>query len=160
MTLACNLTESDYRAFRRHIMFRYRKLHWLYGGMLGLVIVALWFGGGPEKTLADKIGALIAGAVAFCGAVLFLSVVRRFTRTGFRGTLGAHTFEISDQGITESNVNGKVETLLPAIRRIDETARHFFVVTTSGVGHVLPKRDLPSFDAIRSLRARSERAKP
>ena len=31
MTINCNLTESDYRAFRRYVMFRLRKMHWLLG---------------------------------------------------------------------------------------------------------------------------------
>ena len=28
MTVRCNLDDSDYRAFRRHVLFRYRKRHY------------------------------------------------------------------------------------------------------------------------------------
>ena len=52
-----------------------------------------------------------------------------------------------------------IETRLGAIRRIDETAQHFFVSTTAGLGHVIPKRDLESLDAIRALRSRVTKGK-
>ena len=50
MTAHCNLNDADYRAFRRHVMFRYRKVHWLYGGMLALILLLTWLGGRPEET--------------------------------------------------------------------------------------------------------------
>lgn len=158
MIARCNLDYSDYRAFRRHVMFRYRKIHWLYGGMLALILLLTWFGGRPEETTTDKIYALIGGAVVFGGAGLvfyfILRVISRFTGGRFRGTTGEHVFEISDDGLTESNTNGKIETRLGGIRRIDETAQHFFVITTTGMGHVIPKRALESPNALRVLQSR------
>jgi hypothetical protein len=158
MTAHCELTDSDYRAFRRHVLFRYRKIHWLYGGMLALILSLTWFGGRPEETTTDKIYLLIGGVVIFGGAGLvfyfILRLVSRFTGTRFRGTTGKHVFEISDDGLTESNANGKIETRLGGIRRIDETPQHFFVITTTGMGHVIPKRELESSDALRSLQSR------
>lgn len=157
----CKLQESDYRAFRRHVLFRYRKIHWLYGGMLALILVLTWFGARPEETVADKIYLLIGGVVIFGGGglvfYLILRGISRFTRTRFRGTTGEHVFEISEDGLTESNANGKIETRLSGIKRIDETPRHFFVITTAGMGHVIPKRDLESSDALRALQSRVAR---
>jgi hypothetical protein len=158
MSVHCNLDDSDYRAFRRHVMFRYRKMHWLYGGVLALILLLTWFGGRPEETPADKIYTLIGALVIFGGAGLvyyfILRLVSRFTGGRFRGTTGEHIFEISDDGLTESNANGKIETRLGGIRRIDETAQHFFVITTTGMGHVIPKRALESPDALRVLQSR------
>ncbi len=70
MTATCNLTERDCRAFRRHVLFRYRKVHWWYGAMLALVLALSWLGGKPEETLADKILLLIGGAIIFGGAAM------------------------------------------------------------------------------------------
>jgi hypothetical protein len=158
MTAHCKLDDSDYRAFRRHVLFRYRKIHWLYGGMLALILLLTWYGGRPEESVTDKIYLLIGGVVIFGGAglvfYLVLRLVSRFTGARFRGTTGEHVFEISDDGLTESNANGKIETRLGGIRRIDETSQHFFVITTTGMGHVIPKRDLESPDALRTLQSR------
>jgi len=108
--------------------------------------------------VTDKVYLLIGTAVIFGGAslvfYLILRLISRFTGTRFRGINGEHVFEISDEGLTESNANGKIETRLGGIRRIDETLQHFFVITTTGTGHVIPKRDLESPDALRALQAR------
>ena len=158
MTARCDLDDSDYRAFRRHVMFRYRKIHWLYGGMLALILLLTWYGGRPEETTTDKIYLLIGSAVIFGGAALvfyiILRLISRFTGGSFRGTTGEHVFEISDDGIIESNTNGKIETRLDGIKRIDETAQHFFIITTTGMGHIIPKRALESPDALRVLQSR------
>jgi len=158
MTVRCNLDASDYRAFHRHVLFRYRKIHWLYGGMLALILLITWLGGPPEETVTDKIHALIGGVVLFGGAGLvfyiILRLISRFTGGRFRGTTGEHVFEISDDVLVETNRNGRIETRLGGIRRIDETARHFFVLTTTGMGHVIPKRGLESPDALRALKSR------
>jgi len=152
----CDLKDSDYRAFRRHVLFRYRKVHWLYGGLLAIILLLTWRGGSPEETTANKIFTLIGGVIIFGGFYLvyflILKLISRFTRTGFAGVLGPHIFEISDDGLTESNANGKVETRLAGIKRIDETSNHIFVVSASGIGHVIPKRDLEGSDALRLLR--------
>ena len=164
MTITCNLTNADYRAFHRHVMFRYRKIHWLYAALLVLILSLIWFGGKPEETVKDKIYLLIGSAFIFGGlAVAFLFVLRlvgRFTGTQFRGPTGQHVFEISDDGLTESSVNGKVETRLAAIRRVDETAQHFFIISSAGIGHVIPKRELQSSDALRILQSRVTKATP
>ncbi len=158
MTTHCNLNDADYRAFRRHVMFRYRKIHWFYVAMLALILLLTWFGGRPEEAVRDKIYGLIGGVIVFSGAgLLFFLVIRlisRLTGARFRGTVGEHVFEILDDGLTESNANGKIETRLSGIRRIDETAQHFFVITSTGMGHVIPKRDLESLDALRALQSR------
>ena len=158
MTAHCTLNEPDYRAFRRHVLFKYRKIHWIYGGVLLLILALTWFGGKPEETVTEKVHTLIGGVVVFgvAGVVIYgvIWLVNRFTGRRFAGTTGTHAFEFSDDGITESNSNGKIETRLAGIRHIDETPSHFFVITTTGLGHVIPKRELASVDALRLLKAR------
>lgn len=164
VTFNSTLNDSDHRAFRRHVLFRYRKIHWLYGGILAILLLQTWFGGKPEETLTVKIFYLIGVLITFGGFVLLfylvLWVIGRLTGTRFRGTLGQHVFEISSDSITESNHNGKIETRLSAVRRIDETPLHFFVITTTGMCIIIPKRDVPNCDMLRSLRMRIGRAKP
>lgn len=164
VTFNSTLNDSDHRAYRRHVLFRYRKIHWLYGGILAILLLLTWFGGKPEETLAVKICNLIVVLITFGGFVLlfflFLWVINRLTGTRFGGTLGQHVFEISSDSITESNNNGRIETRLSAVRRIDETPLHFFIITTTGMGIVIPKRDLPNCDMLRSLRMRIGRTEP
>ena len=113
-------------------MFRYRKIHWLYGGMLALLLLLTWLGGKPEETTTERVFALVGVVVVFGGfALIFLLVLRvisRFTGARFRGTLGQRAFEISEDGVTESNTNGRIETRVSGIRRIDETPHHFFII--------------------------------
>jgi hypothetical protein len=158
MIARCNLTDGDYRAFRRHILFRCYKVHWLYGGLLVLLLALTWFGSNPEETVTDKVYLTIGMIfiLGVLGLVLFfiLQTIRRFTGTRFRGPVGEHVFEVSDDGLTESNANGRVETRLSAIRRVDETPKHFFVITDAGIGHIIPKRDLESTDVLRALQSR------
>jgi hypothetical protein len=103
MIAHCNLDDSDYRAFRRHVIFRYRKIHWLYGGLLIVILLLTWFGGQPEETIADKVFLLIGGVIIFGGFglafYLILRLISRFTGTHFRGTVGEHVFEISEDGL-------------------------------------------------------------
>jgi hypothetical protein len=158
MTAHCNLQAGDYQAFRRHVLLRYRKVHWLYGGMLALILLLTWFGGRRDETFTDKVYLLIGVVVIFGGAglvfYLVLRGIRRLIGTRFSSPVGEHVFEITDEGLTESNANGKTETRLAGICRIDETAEHFFVITTTGIGHVIPKRDLESPNALRALQSK------
>ena len=157
MTVRCNLTGSDYRAFYRHVLFRHHKVHWLYGGMLALLLLLLtWLGMAPEETTRGSVFALIGGFVV-CGgiAVIALRILRVASRskcTCFRGKVGEQVFELTEDGLVESNSNGNIESRAPAIRLIDETPDYFFIITTTGMGHVIPKRDLRSTDALRVLR--------
>lgn len=155
MTIRCNLEDADNRAFFRHVLFRYRKIHWIYGMMLAVILLLVWFGGRPEETIGDKICLLIGCTCIFgvVGLLFYLThrLMTRFTGGRFRGTTGEHVFEISEDGIVESNTNGRIETRINAIRRIDETAQHFFVITTTGMGHIIPKRAIENPDALRAL---------
>src|ERR1043166_3674765 len=114
MTITCNLTAADYRAFHRHVLFRYRKIHWLYSALLAVLLLLTWFGGKPEETITEKIYLLIGTGFIFGALVvaflLLLWFIARFTGGRFRGTTGQHIFEISDDGIIESSDDGKVET--------------------------------------------------
>jgi hypothetical protein len=132
--------------------------------MLVVILTLTWFGGKPEETTRDKLLLLFGGAVVFGGiGLLYFLVMRIVTRlmgTRFRGTIGPHVFEITEEGITESNADGKTETRMHGIRRIDETREHFFIITKGGVGHVIPKREFPELEPIRSLRNKVGRAEP
>jgi hypothetical protein len=151
MTARCVLVVSDYRSFHRHVLFRYQKLHWLLGTILPIILLLSWLGARPEETTTEKIQTLIGATAVFAGVTVFLLLLRHFTGSRFRGSLGEHIFEISEAGITETNPNGKIETHLAGIRSVDETRHHFFVITQTGLGYVLPKRDLQSPEVVRSL---------
>ena len=125
--------------------------------MLTLLLLFTWFGK-PETSTKERLYALV-GVVVVSGGfalalLLVLRIISQFTGAGFRGTLGEHVFEFTEDGLTETNANGKIETRAAAIRGIDETPKHFFVITTTGLGHVIPKRDLQNMDALRVLQSR------
>jgi hypothetical protein len=84
-------------------------------------------------------------------STLAWKLITRFTGGGFRGSLGPHVFEISEDSIVESNAQGRTETKIAGLRRIAETDSHFFVITNTGTGYVIPKRDLQSNDALYAL---------
>src|SRR5215467_11457527 len=98
MSINCNLTESDYRAFRRYVFFRYRKMHWFFA--VGLIpgLALLWFGNKPDTPLMEKIAGLVGGIIVWGVIVLILlgawMLLTRFTGGRFRGSTGPHTFEI------------------------------------------------------------------
>src|SRR5580765_63762 len=107
MSINCNLTESDYRAFRRYVMFRYRKMHWFFAAILISLLALVWFSNKPEATLTEKIAGLIGVIVMWCVLMLVFVVVwklfTRFTGGRFRGSIGPHTFEIGEDTFAESN---------------------------------------------------------
>src|SRR5258708_671586 len=129
MTVHCNLNASDYRPFYRHVRFRYYKIHWVYGGIV-ILLLLLILRGRPDESSEDKLYALLAlFVIGVPSAVLFSWILRRFAESRFRGSIGEHVFEITENGITESSVNGKVETRLAAIRSVDETPQYFIIIT-------------------------------
>lgn len=158
MTINCNLTESDYRAMRRYVIFRYRKLHWFFAVVLISLLAFVWFSNKPEATTGEKIAGLVGVAVVWVILMLIFSVawkvIARFTGARFRGSIGPHVFEVSDDVLIESNSEGRIETRVAGIRHIAETSAHFFILTTTGRAHVVPKRDVQSFEPLRSLLSR------
>jgi hypothetical protein len=161
MILRCNLTEADYRAFNRHIDWRSKKAPWIYAGTILLLSVLLWFGGRSGESGSDKIERLVgvwALTAAFVLIVsplicLYLWIRRRLRRRQLRNWIGERVVDISADGVIVSSKHGKVETPLSAISRFDETHRHFFIITTGGLGHIIPKRDLPDMQPLRELQS-------
>ena len=86
-------------------------------------------------------------------SLMFWKLITRFTGGRFRGSVGPHVSVVSDEMFTETNADGKIETRFAGIRHIGETPAHFFILTTTGRGHVVPKRDLQDFDALHSLQS-------
>lgn len=143
---------------RRYFLFRYRKLHWFFAVVLIPLLVLNWFSYKSDAPVKEKVFGLI-GLVALWAATMLIllvawKVIALFTGGRFRGSLGPHVFEVGDEVFTESNANGKIETRLAGIRHIAETPTHFFVLATTGRGHVIPKKDLVSLDPLRSLQSR------
>lgn len=163
MTITCELTKEDYRAFQRHVMFRIRKLHWFYIAMVTGLLLLTWFGGKPEETVTEKIYLLVGTLVlfgVFGGLVMLIFwLISRLGGARFQGPLGEHIFTLTPEGITESSSFGTVETKVAAIRRVDETAKHFFVISAAGLGHIIPKRGLTATEALRELRAQVKAAR-
>lgn len=164
MNITCELKKEDYRAFKRHVLFRIRKIHWFYAVMIAGLLSLVWLGGKPEETLVDKIFLTIGTLVLFglFGGILALIfwVINRLTRAKFHGPLGEHTFALSHEGITEISSFGTVETKIAAIRRTDETTGHFFIISAAGIGHIIPKRALKTAEALQELRGWAQAAKP
>jgi hypothetical protein len=158
MTINCNLTEADYRAMRKYAIFRYRKMHWLFAAMLLPLLAFVWFSNKSETTMAVKIASLVVvimlWVIIFLVLVVAWKLISRFTGGAFRASVGPHVFEIGDEIFTESNAEGRIETRAAGIRHIAETSRHFFIITKTGRGHVIPKKDMESFDAMRLLQSK------
>jgi len=158
MTAEYDLSASDYRAFRRYAFFKLRKLHYVYIICVGLFSWLTW-NGAKDQPLLERIATVLVLWLMFVLVVLALTVVMtliyKFRRTGFRPTLGRHRLEVSEDGVAESNDNGRSEIKLAGIQRIDETKSHFFVVTKSGTGFIIPKRALQTLDELRALRERT-----
>jgi hypothetical protein len=158
MTVTTTLTKADYRAFQWHVLIKYRKIHWLYGGMLVVFLTLSWFGRDPNDSILLQIAMLVAGAAFFVVGVaaftFLIYLLGRINKRQFNGTLGQHEISILEDGVIETNATGRIETRLGGIRGVDEGSNHFFVITNSGLGHVLPKRDLQDFGSLKKLAAK------
>ena len=136
-------------------MFRYRKMHWYLGAVMIFLLVFVWFSNKPDTPLAEKIAGLV-GVVILWGIMMLLflvfwKLVTRLTGGRFRGSIGPHTFEVNEDMFTESNAQGRQEVRVAGLRRVVETDSHFFVITNSGTGYVIPKRDMQKLDALHAL---------
>ena len=155
MAINCNLTESDYRAFRNYVRFRYRKLHWYLAIIVVSLLSVVWFSHKPQAALGERIasvvGVLIAWVVFMLIFLLIWKIATRLTGGRFRGCLGPHVFEIGEETFTASNSQGRQEVRLTALRRMAETDSYFFIITNAGTGYVIPKRDLQSYEALHVL---------
>lgn len=156
MTYECDLEVVDYRAFRKHVRYRYHKYHWQYVACLLVFLAIVWFGGKEGESTQDKIyllvGSLFFFVVMFAVLMGAVALFQHLTGSRFRGPLGRHVFEVSTGGVKETNDFGTNETLLAGIKAVDETSGHFFIVTRSGVGYIIPKRGHSDFGALHELR--------
>ena len=157
MTIKTTLTARDYRAFKRHVLFRYRKIHWIFAVPLLLIIGISWFGGKPDESVGHRVAVLLGALIAWIAVciVMFamLALVRRLTGARFRPQLGEHIFEVSEAGVVEENTFARTETKRAGIKRVDDTTQYFFVITTSGSGHIIPKRDVTQPAELLTLKA-------
>jgi hypothetical protein len=139
-------------------MFRYRKMHWYLGAVMIFLLVFVWFSNKPDTPLAEKIAGLVVVVVLWGILMLlffaFWKLVTRLTGGRFRGSIGQHIFEVGEDTFAESNAQGRQEVRVSGLRRVVETDLHFFVITNSGTGYVIPKKDLQSFDALHALQKR------
>ena len=139
-------------------MFRYRKMHWYFAVLVIFLLALVWSSNKPEATLTEKIaglvGVVVAWGILMLVFVVFWKLVTRFTGGRFRGSIGPHVFEIGEETFAESNAQGRQEVRVAGLRRVAETDSHFFVITNTGTGYIIPKRDLQSFDALYDLQKR------
>lgn len=162
MTIKTNLTQADYRAFQKHVAFRYRKLHLIFAIPLIFVALSSWFGGKPGETAAHRLSVVLV-SIVFLVVVMavfltLLWLIKRVSKAKFMPQLGAHTFEVTADGVIEENEATRLETKTVGIQRIDDRPEHYFVITKSGLGHIIPKRDVPNPDALLALKADLERS--
>jgi len=137
------------------VWFHYRKVHWYFAALIISLLTLVWFANKPEATLTEKIagliGVLFLWAIVLVAFAVFWTLVTRFSGGRFRGSVGPHTFEIGEDAFVESNVQGRQEVRLAGLRRVGESDAHFFVLTNTGTGYVIPKRDLQNFEALHDL---------
>jgi hypothetical protein len=136
-------------------MFRYRKLHRYYAVILILLLAMVWFSDEPGTPIPKKIAGLVGLIVVWLTFIAVFTFSRklmlRFTDGRFRGSLGPHVFEIGEDSFVESNSEGRKESTLAGLKRVAETNSHFFVLSKTGAGYVIPKRDLENYDALYKL---------
>jgi len=136
---------------RYYFAFRYRKLQWIWIFFLAGALALTWFADKPGTPVSERIFEL---ALMFILWSIFAGSFLLYLRSGgkrFRGSVGPHVYDIYDDGFTQSNANGKTELRIPGLLHVAETGSHFFIIGREGSGYVIPKRDLPSYDAIRGL---------
>ena len=165
MTFRCNLTEADYRAFDHHNMWRYQKTVWGFVSFAILFSVVFWFDGKSRdlsiKEKIESIFVLFVSVAAFYSIVFlvtwpFVWLFRRLTRYRWRDRIGERVYDISADEVKVSSKNGKMETPISALLRVDETRRHFLIIIKDGWWHIIPKRDLSdlTLQALRELQSR------
>lgn len=136
-------------------MFGYHKMHWYLAVVLISLLAFDWFSYKPDATLTEKVAGQVG--IVFLWLVLMLvyfaawKIITRFTGRRFRGSIGPHTFEIGEDTFAESNAQGRQEIKVAGLRRVAETASHFIVLTNTGTGYVIPKRDLQNYEALYEL---------
>ena len=124
MSITCNLTESDYRAFRRYVIFRLRKLHWFFAVVMVTLLAFVWFSNKPGTPLSQKIVGELA-VVIIWGILMLIflgasKLITRFTGGRFLGSTGPHTFEIGEETFAEINAQGRQEVRIAGLRRVAE----------------------------------------
>jgi hypothetical protein len=143
---------------RRYLFFRYRKLHWFF--IIAWLWVALtnWKSYKPEASLAQKLFGLVAITFIWLATMVILfaawKIIAYLTGGRFRPSVGPHTYEISEDGFVELNTDGKKEIKISGIKRVAENGSYFFIFSNTGMGYVIPKKDLPNFDALQALKQR------
>src|SRR5260370_34790123 len=100
MTINCNLTEADYRAMRKYVLFHYRKVHWFLGVVLIPLLVFVWFSNRPDVATRVKIASLVGVIVLWVILLVIFyvawKIIARFTGGGFRVSVGPQFFDIGD----------------------------------------------------------------
>jgi hypothetical protein len=157
--LAADLTKSDYAAFRRFAMFRFRKIWLIYVLVGGFVAWTSYPGADPEAGLSVTSGvlaAIVMGLIAVCLSALVGWLLLALLPNRPRAIVGKHVFRLSDSEFQETNDIGSTTVRLDMLRR-HETAKHIFLVTPMHVAFVIPKRDLdatPDFSRLLAERVR------
>jgi len=156
ITVNCNLTRADYRAFYRYYLFRYRKMHWLFGIIIVSMLSFVWYSNKPNATAAERISGIVGFLIGWMAlTVIFVlgwMLLRRLTGGRFRGSIGSHVFEIGEDTFVESNAEGRKEIKIAGLRHLGETDSYFFVMSRAGSFFVVPKRDLQNSDALHALK--------
>jgi hypothetical protein len=154
MIIRCDIVDADLRAFQWHVALRHPTNRIVLGVILAIVLVLTWVGNEADATVREKLLSLVSvclGVAVF--SLVVAAVLHIAKRLGLKlrlGTLGEHSFEITDHALIETNPFGKVETRSAGVLSIFETAGHFFILTKANTGHIVPKRCLDSVDATRA----------
>jgi hypothetical protein len=150
MEFHAQILESDYESARLHLLRRNRGL-WLVLALMGGVVACsslVTTAGAPFALrtflLVLHLGTWLVLSAAAMGILHFLG---RMSRGGGR-ICGDHAFTVSDEGIFERNSGGTATYAWSYLKRLDETATHFFVVSRNDTFMIIPKRCLDCVQAL------------
>ncbi len=160
MRVIVDLQLADFEALTKHVLakpdagarnnFGTVPKIGLWVCIVVVLVVLLQLGVLSRPTLLVALG----GIVVF-GAIFWLFFRQALSRSmpGDSGViLGSHTYEFTDDAIRDSSRNAESIVRWHAVRSIDETDDHIFVMVDRNAAFIVPKRDLPSESDQQSLR--------
>jgi hypothetical protein len=158
MVISSQITEQDFRALHWHVILP-ERLRWAMAVFFpGAVLFLLLFGsgGGHEViTFARAIARLCFMAFFVLSSLWLWTYFRsRRERAGLVRRVGPYTFELEDRRLVVTDCDGLHEYSTHAVKVVEETPEHVFIIMRRGHHYVIPRRGLSSAqeEAVKSFR--------
>lgn len=155
MTVNVHLTEQDWRAFRKHLRASVRVpsspsrhilevLGWAALGVL-LLVLQRRFGVLNLDTLVPALA--IAVIIIGCFVYFLARSLRPIWPDPDGPVLGSHVFELAGDGFRDMTTAYESRFAYAALRSIDTTSDHIFVLIDHASGYIVPRRSFASESA-------------